>query len=141
MQDFESRYSIGEIKDIKDSIKALKSDLRKLSKRIDNIEILGIQEQFNFLHDSLLETKQYLACLGIFAYHMYLGIWIGKELSDSTSPTFSQAVKFIKTKGEKAHDKARKSRDPLSVAGQFMTDCTEYFQIHGLEPFRDQKIP
>jgi superfamily II RNA helicase len=127
-----------EIKDIKDEVGKLRSDCRKLSKRI---EMQGIQDQLSSFHDSLLETKQWLACLGIFVYHIYLGIWIGKELSDSTSPTLAQAAEFIKTKGEKAHDKARKSRNPLPVAGQFMTDCAEYFQIHGLEPFRDQKIP
>jgi hypothetical protein len=72
---------------------------------------------------------------------MYLNIWIGKELSPLSSPTLSQTVKFIRTKGEKAHDKAKKSSNPLPVASQFMTDCAEYFEIHGLEPYRDQKIP
>ena len=141
MQDFESRYSVGEIKDIKDSIKAFQSDLRKLSKRIGHIEIQGTQEQLNSLHDSLLETNRFLACLCIHERNMWLHEWIRVELSDLSSPTFSQASEFIKTKGEKAYDKAVKSSNPLSVANQFMTDCAEYFHVHGLEPYRDSKIP
>jgi septal ring factor EnvC (AmiA/AmiB activator) len=126
-----------EIEDIKAEVGKLRSDCRKLSKQI---EMRGFQDQLNSLHDSLLKTKQSLALVTIFAYSMYLNIWVGKELSDSTSPTFIQAAKFVQTKGEKAHDKAKKSSDPTSVVSQFMTDCAEYFRIHDLEPFRDHKI-
>jgi hypothetical protein len=129
-----------EIKGIKTEIIELRSDFKKLSKRTDKIELLGIQDQFNSLHDLLIETRRWLAYVQIHEYCLFLDVWIANKLSESTSPTFEQTAEFIRTKGIKAHSKVEKSSNPMPVAVQFMSDCAEYFVVHGLEPFRDYKI-
>ncbi len=132
---------LAEIEGIKSKVDRLQSDYKKLSKRIDHIEIQGTQEQLNSLHDLLLETRRWLAYLQIHEYCLFLDVFIANKLPESTSPTFEQAAEFIRTKGVKAHSKVEKSSNPIPVVVQFMSDCAEYFQIHGLEPFRDQKFP
>jgi hypothetical protein len=130
-----------DIEDIKEDIGELQSSYKKLKR---SINLQGVQEQLNSLHDSfhdsLFETQRHLATIAIFSYALYLNLWVGKELSDSTSPTFSQASEFVKTKAEKAHDRAKKSKNPISIASQFMADSEEYFRIHDLEPYRGQRI-
>jgi hypothetical protein len=123
-----------------DKIKNIEIEIEDIKEKIDEIDIQGFHDQLFSLNNSLLKTKQQLASLAIFTYGMYLNLWVGKELSDSTSPTFLQASEFVKTKAEKAHDRAKNSSDPISVASQLMTDCEEYFRIHNLEPYRGQMI-
>lgn len=121
-------------------IKNIENEIENIKEEIGEIDIQGFHDQLHSLHVSLLETQRHLATLAIFSYALYLNLWIGKELSDSTSPTFSQAAEFVKTKAEKAHDKTKKSQNPIPIASQFMADSEEYFRIHDLEPYRGQRI-
>ncbi len=137
--DWESKFykELAEIKGIKDKARKIRSDFNKLSKRVGQIEIQGLQEQINSLNEALLKTNRYLACLHIHEHSMYLNEWIRTELSDLSRPSFSQAAEFLTTKSKKAHDAAIESSIPLSAADQFTIDCAEYFQTHGLQPYRD----
>ena len=49
------------IEGIEDEIKKINVGHKNLSKRVDRLEIQGIQEQLNSFHDSLLETQRHVA--------------------------------------------------------------------------------
>jgi septal ring factor EnvC (AmiA/AmiB activator) len=128
MQDFERQYSVGEIKDIKDEIrdirdkiKTLQSDYRKLSKRMDNLEILGIQDQLNSLHDSLLETQRFLARIGISYASTNLLYNVQQQKPAMAKKIFAQ----LTADASAARKEATISTKPLSILKQFHDKCYE----------------
>lgn len=67
-EDFESKYfrEIEAVKDLKKKIRSFESKCTKLSKRIDNLEIMGFQEQLNSLSDDLHKMKESILKTQIF---------------------------------------------------------------------------
>jgi hypothetical protein len=120
--------------DLKKEIGKLRSDYKKLSKKIGQIEIQGTQDQLSSLNDALLETNRFLASLAIGQFNLFLDQWLQAQLGAS-GPAYTEVRDFITFMRAKSLQEVTQSHTPLAVADQFQANCIEFFKSHGLRPF------
>ena len=128
--DFESKFykELGQIDIIKDKIDKLQSGYKKLSNRIDQIEILGLQEQLNSINDTLLETQRTLARYMIIADGEFYDDVVKEQKPNLYNSFHSQLIVDI----GKATTKAKTSNEPLIVRGEFAKSYSERTKEMGI---------
>jgi major membrane immunogen (membrane-anchored lipoprotein) len=101
--------------DLNREIGKLRSDCKKLSKRINHLELQGFQDQLNTLNDSLLETQRELARLDIlYAANVILGA------AESQIPkTSNHFTAQLRVDAGRAQAEVDKSEEPIKVAAEF----------------------
>jgi septation ring formation regulator EzrA len=129
--DFESKFykEIAEIESVKKKTGKLQSDYKKLSKRIDQLEILELQEQFNSLHDSLLETQRFIATLGIHYVCTHLLEMVQHQKPEMVDQIFSQ----LTADAAAARAQAKTSPTPMVIINQLSDKFDGYVKEWGIE--------
>lgn len=119
----------GELSDIKGEISKLRSDYKKLSKRIDQIEILGLQEQINSLADVLLTTQRVLARLHM--HHEFNNFCF--TLLSQKPEIYNEVYAQLTVDLTALRIQADTSMTPLPLAQQFQQKCRNYADQVGLK--------
>ena len=129
--DFEAQFytELAEIKGIEDEIKKINSGHKKLSKRIYQIEILGLQEQLNSLNDALIETQRILARLSISYTADYIMAAIQHQKPGVPRESFNQLVADTVL----ARSQVNTSQKPLLVAKEFMKKSYDDAEKQGIK--------
>lgn len=115
-----------EIKGIKKKVGKLRSDYRDLSERI---EIQGIQDQLNFLHDSLLETQQMLARFYIF----YISNSIEEAAQMQKPAISSHFITQLNIDSASALAQTNTAKEPLVIAQEFVNKAYSDAQKQGIK--------
>jgi len=116
-------------------VKSLKVTITQLRRRIENLEISGLQEQVTSLDsqvkhiDSLvLRLEQDEAHLRI-SHHLLWALWYLLRRKDDQNAT--TCIHFVRESAAAALTEVRASRNPLKVTSDWYSKCADYFRKHG----------
>jgi hypothetical protein len=102
--------------EIQKEISKLRSDCKKLSKRTEQIEIQGLQDQVTNLHDTLLETRREIARLYIL-YHANIIMFAAENQELEEADHF---IAQLRADSGHAQAKVETSQEPRIVAEEFI---------------------
>lgn len=116
-------------------VKALKTTTTKLRTRIENLEILGLQEQVisldskvKHLDSLLLGMEQEIAHLRI-SHDLLYTQWALWPMQDNANAKL--CIQFARELAASALTEVRTSNDPIKIADVWYSKCQDYFLKHG----------
>jgi hypothetical protein len=115
--------------------RALKTATTKLRKRIEYLEILGLQEQITSLDSqikkldsSLLTLEQDIAHL-LIHHNLLWALWVLTPKLPNTDAMY--CIQFVRESATVALTQVLTSGNPLKVASDWYYRCADYFHKHG----------
>jgi hypothetical protein len=129
--DSQARFlrEFAKIEGIEDEIKKINSGHKKLSKRVNQIEIQGLQEQLNSLNDALIETQRILARLCISYTSDYIMAATQHQKPGVPRESFNQLVADTVL----ARSQVNTSQKPLLLAKEFVKKSYDDAEKQGIK--------
>lgn len=127
---------------VDNKVKSLKRQITRLHNRIENLEILALQEQITKLDDDLTSiNKSIINMARVVAIsemdslqlHMHEAIDMRLPTDDSKRMRLSE---YISVEHAKSKEKANNSTTPLAVFKAFRKDCVNCSDKNNLEAFK-----
>jgi hypothetical protein len=115
--------------DLQREIVKLRSEYKKLSKKIEQIEFQGLQEQIIHLHDTLLETQREVARL----YVLYHGNTLMGAAEYQKPKESDHFIAQLRASSGCAQAKIETSANPRVVAEEFMKKAYEDAEKLGIK--------
>ena len=126
------------------NVKSIKSSIKKLSKKLDELQIQGFYDQIaaldkkiTELKENLLSTQYLLAIERIEIDELHLLEAARLKLSKSDPNNYLRVKEHILIEYTKAEENIKNSEEPLRVSIKFRKHCADYSKEQNLGAFRD----
>jgi hypothetical protein len=144
-----------DVENLKKAVKSLKSKHNKIANQVEQLDLIGFQQQISSLDDKvnklseqlsndkigkleamLLETRRYVARKSIEDLRLFLENRLAIDLPHNSTVIYQKAHEFLMVESAKAQQVVIHSSAPISVAELFEKNCHAFFTSNSLSGFQ-----